>query len=195
MSISNAADVDYYSFTVNSAASLSATLTPRGGVFSQGSADQNQTPTSFDANSRSNLALTIYSTDGTTVLSLANSNPAGVAETISNLLLPSAGKYYAKITGADDTIQMYELALTATSMLPGDYNHNGVVDAADYIVWRNSLGQSIAAGTGADGNGDGLDHSSRLRPVAVPFWADRKRQRLRARLWCGHRSGARARDI
>jgi hypothetical protein len=156
VSISNAADIDYYSFTVNSAASLSATLTPRGGVFSQGSADQNQTPTTFDANSRSNLALTIYSTDGATVLSLANSNAAGIAETISNLMLPSAGKYYAKVTGADDTIQMYELALTATSTLLGDYNHNGVVDAADYIVWRNSLGQSIAAGTGADGNGDGL---------------------------------------
>ena len=90
------------------------------------------------------------------MLSLANANPAGVAETIANLLLPSAGNYYAKITGAEDTIQMYELALTATAMLPGDYNHNGVVDAADYIVWRNSLGQSIAAGTGADGNGDGL---------------------------------------
>jgi hypothetical protein len=27
--------------------------------------------------------------------------------------------------------------------LPGDYNQNGVVDAGDYVVWRNSLGQSI----------------------------------------------------
>ena len=24
--------------------------------------------------------------------------------------------------------------------LPGDYNGNGVVDSADYIVWRNGLG-------------------------------------------------------
>jgi hypothetical protein len=156
VSISNAADVDYYSFTVSSASSLSATLTPRGGVFFQGAPDPPaQAPSSFNANSRSNLALTIYSTDGTTVLSLANSAATGFAEMISNLMLPSAGKYYAKITGADDTIQLYELALTATSILPGDYNHNGVVDAADYVVWRNSLGQSIAAGTGADGNGDG----------------------------------------
>jgi hypothetical protein len=28
--------------------------------------------------------------------------------------------------------------------LPGDYNGNGVVDAADYTVWRNKLGQSIS---------------------------------------------------
>ena len=37
--------------------------------------------------------------------------------------------------------------------LLGDYNQNNVVDAADYTVWRDSLGQ---AGTGlaADGNGN-----------------------------------------
>jgi hypothetical protein len=28
--------------------------------------------------------------------------------------------------------------------LPGDYNDDGVVDAADYTVWRNSLGTNIA---------------------------------------------------
>ena len=40
--------------------------------------------------------------------------------------------------------------------LPGDYNRNGVVDAADFTTWRNSLGSSVAAKfVGADGNGDG----------------------------------------
>ena len=28
------------------------------------------------------------------------------------------------------------------SLLPWDFNHNGVVDAADYTVWRDTLGQS-----------------------------------------------------
>jgi sugar lactone lactonase YvrE len=36
----------------------------------------------------------------------------------------------------------------------GDYNENGIVDAADYIVWRNSLGQ-VGTGLAADGDGDG----------------------------------------
>ena len=31
-----------------------------------------------------------------------------------------------------------------------------VVDAGDYTVWRNTLGQNVAAGSGADGNGDGM---------------------------------------
>lgn len=36
---------------------------------------------------------------------------------------------------------------------PGDYNLDGVVDAADYTVWRDTLGQS-GPGLAADGDGD-----------------------------------------
>jgi len=39
--------------------------------------------------------------------------------------------------------------------LPGDYNGDGKVDAADYTVWRDSLGSS-GFGLPADGNGDGV---------------------------------------
>lgn len=38
--------------------------------------------------------------------------------------------------------------------LLGDYNNNGVVDAADYTVWRDQLGES-GADLAADGDGDG----------------------------------------
>ena len=38
--------------------------------------------------------------------------------------------------------------------LAGDYNHNGVVDAADYVLWRHTLGQT-GAGLAADGNNNG----------------------------------------
>ncbi len=47
-------------------------------------------------------------------------------------------------------------ASTSASTSTGDYNHNGVVDAADYVLWRNTLGQSASpAGSGADGNANG----------------------------------------
>ena len=37
----------------------------------------------------------------------------------------------------------------------GDYNLNGTVDAADYVVWRKTLGTSVAPPfSGADGDGD-----------------------------------------
>src|SRR5207253_5285996 len=36
-----------------------------------------------------------------------------------------------------------------------DYNHNGFVDAPDYVLWRKTLNASVANGAGADGNLDG----------------------------------------
>jgi hypothetical protein len=37
----------------------------------------------------------------------------------------------------------------------GDYNHDRVVGPEDYVAWRASFSMTVAAGTGADGNGDG----------------------------------------
>jgi hypothetical protein len=45
---------------------------------------------------------------------------------------------------------------TAVVVLTGDYNGNGKVDAADYVIWRKTLGTGVPPGTGADGNGDGV---------------------------------------
>lgn len=45
----------------------------------------------------------------------------------------------------------------ATTGLVGDYNGNNVVDAADYTLWRDTLGDSVATnGDGADGNSNGV---------------------------------------
>jgi hypothetical protein len=40
--------------------------------------------------------------------------------------------------------------------LPADYNEDNQVDAADYVVWRKTLNQSVAHFSGADGDGDGV---------------------------------------
>lgn len=40
------------------------------------------------------------------------------------------------------------------ALLPGDYNGDGVVDASDFTVWRDSLGQT-GSGLAADGDGNG----------------------------------------
>jgi hypothetical protein len=39
--------------------------------------------------------------------------------------------------------------------VPGDYNADGSVDAADFVVWRKTLGTQVATGSGADGNRNG----------------------------------------
>ncbi len=151
VSIANNDDLDYYSFTIATPAFLSATLTPRGGVFTQGG--ENDIPTSFNANARNDLDLTLFATDGTSQLALADVNPAGLAETASGVLLSAPGTYFARIAGVDDTIQLYQLDLSITALANGDFNHDGAVDAADYTVWRNSRDQT-GPGLAADANGD-----------------------------------------
>ncbi|MEN1680717.1 MAG: hypothetical protein AAGJ46_14095 [Planctomycetota bacterium] len=44
--------------------------------------------------------------------------------------------------------------LTALAAAVGDYNSDGVVDAADYTVWRDTLGSGLALN--ADGDGSGM---------------------------------------
>jgi len=53
-----------------------------------------------------------------------------------------------------DSSDPHATLLRVKSALVGDYNANGVVDAADYTVWRNTLGQS-GTGLAADGSGNG----------------------------------------
>jgi hypothetical protein len=51
----------------------------------------------------------------------------------------------------------------------GDYNNNGFVDAADYVVWRKTLGQSVLnPGDGADG-----DESLTIDEGDYDFWRAR----------------------
>ena len=37
--------------------------------------------------------------------------------------------------------------------LPGDFNHDGVVDAADYTVWRDTLGSTTDLRANGDNTG------------------------------------------
>jgi hypothetical protein len=45
--------------------------------------------------------------------------------------------------------------LVVAAALLGDYNQNGEVDTADYVVWRDTLGNAVPPFSGADGDGDG----------------------------------------
>jgi hypothetical protein len=38
----------------------------------------------------------------------------------------------------------------------GDYNGDDIVNAADYVAWQKTLGQSVPRGTAADGDGNGV---------------------------------------
>jgi hypothetical protein len=107
---------------------------------------------------------------------------------LSNGFTPSAGDSFQLLTavgGIDGSLTLgqmpplpdrlvWDLDVNANQVVlnvvpapAGDYNANGVVDAADYIVWRSSLGQK-GAGLAADGNGNG-----EVDAADLDFWRGR----------------------
>jgi hypothetical protein len=56
--------------------------------------------------------------------------------------------------GLQNFVGLSEVQFFATLALPGDYNKNGAVDAADYAVWRSTFGST--SNLAADGNNNGV---------------------------------------
>ncbi len=74
---------------------------------------------------------------------------------LQNLATDQRGSTFARVGNGAVDIGAYEHQSTGSGFFAGDYNGNQVVDAADYVAWRNTLGDFIAAYSGADGNGSG----------------------------------------
>lgn len=75
----------------------------------------------------------------------------------------SLGNVFTSVPVTNNQIGNEALASSLTTIVrtnavgnSADYNQNGIVDAADYVIWRKTLGQAAAPpGSGADGNADG----------------------------------------
>jgi hypothetical protein len=52
------------------------------------------------------------------------------------------------------------IVLLISPAIPGDFNRDGIVDAADYLVWRQMQDENVVNGLGADADGNGhIDQS------------------------------------
>ena len=170
VSISNLLDTDYFSFIVSEPSQIDATLTPRGGTFSQ--AFEGETPTLFNASARSDLVLTIFNTDGTTILDAADVTPQGGTESILDLSLPTAGQYFIQVLGAEDTIQLYQLELFATAtVMSCDLKTDGVCNVAD-MNEMFSQGDLVAGVPATPGSPLDLNRDSIVNTADITVWLD-----------------------
>lgn len=103
------------------------------------------------------------------LLNTHNSQPAasdGFAAFISTV--PIA---YIKIPGGLGDGWNHFDDLQVITQVSADYNHNGVVDGADYVVWRDTLNQTgsnlAADGAGAGGGPDGV-----VNQFDYDYWRD-----------------------
>jgi parallel beta-helix repeat protein len=89
---------------------------------------------------------------------LSSTSPAKNTGT-SQLAPPADLEGLPRKAGAGFDIGAYEFGA-----LGGDYNRDGAVTAADYVLWRKSLGAIVTQYAGADGNGNGvIDQADLLR--------------------------------
>jgi hypothetical protein len=113
------------------------------------------------------------------VVGHAQLNSASLQVTLSDGYTPKAGDTFSLVAAAGGiqgmptlgqmpslptglmwhlNVDAHRVELNVVTPVAGDYNGNGIVDAADYTMWRDSLGQ-IGPGLAADGNHDSIVNS------------------------------------
>lgn len=102
----------------------------------------------------SDTTLTLYDTDGTTLLEY-NDDSGGTLASQIVWTAPASGTYFAQVTGFSILAGTYDLTISAPPTVDGDFNDDGLYDLLDI----DALVAAIAAGTqnpAFDLTGDGM---------------------------------------
>jgi hypothetical protein len=83
-------------------------------------------------------------------------NPNAVAGLNGVPLYDQRGAPFGRVVGGRIDMGALESQPTLPPAAFGDYNLDGAVDAADYVIWRATLGKTVSALSGADGSGNGV---------------------------------------
>jgi hypothetical protein len=92
----------------------------------------------------------------------ANSSNAA-KNTIATFTQPGAYTFEVTILNPATGLATSSTALVTVSLLPGDYNNNAAVDAADYVLWRKDVGSASLINRGSGVTGP-------VGPADYDFW-------------------------
>ncbi len=145
-SVDDDADTNFLAFSVGASNSVSFNIQPVGATYLQGPQNPNGTctaGTTFNSLIIHDLGIEVLDTDGTTVLAIANSNPAGQPESLSNIPLPSgAGTYFLRaFGGTTNNAQLYQFDLSVAGPVCG----NGVIEAGEVCDGTDLGGQTCVS--------------------------------------------------
>jgi probable HAF family extracellular repeat protein len=94
---------------------------------------------------------TVFAQLGLTLPELTMTDATAVSD--NGRTITGYGKSIFRIPAGDLRTEAWLGVLPAPTAVQGDFNHDGTVDVADYIVWRKTLNQ-MGPNLAADGNGD-----------------------------------------
>ncbi len=170
-------DVDWYRFTMPSAAELTVQLQPVGFSYQSTSQNGESCPTgnTIDSKAILNLGFDVVGSDGTTVLTTVDNETFGVNENLSGFAMP-AGVFYLVIRSGDTAQatlppQMYQFLVNTVATVtpcPGDANGDLVVNFADLNIVLGQFGQT-GFGLQGDLNGDNVVNFTDLNLVLSNF--------------------------
>lgn len=117
LSIDADGEQDYFRFQVSFPSLLSVTVTPTGSNYDSSVQNVNGSCSSgsfVDSGAIADLAVEVLDGDGVTVLSSSDVQPAGVAETLADLPVGSAGEYFVRVFESNSFTQsqLYSLSVS-----------------------------------------------------------------------------------
>ena len=152
VSIANQNDVDFFSFMLTGPAVVDLTLTPLGASYNERIGGSSAAFTTTAAVQLNNLSLELYAlvNDVPTLLSSASGESIGLPESLLDVELAAAGEYFVRIAGSGAATQLYQLAIGVEALvvapgLDGDFDLDGDVDGADFLIWQQGVGNSFDA--------------------------------------------------
>ncbi len=120
LSIDGSSDVDFFRFTILAPSVIDLELKPLGPTYLEG--PQGGSGFSFNTATMSDLTLTLWDRDGTSILEFANDAGLGEAEELQDVFLYEPGDYYLSVAGTQNAAQFYELGLDVNLPIPTSSN-------------------------------------------------------------------------